>query len=276
MISLSSDFLSDKGDPEAHLELIAEAGFKRVHWVHHWNDDFYYTPSEIAQLRQWLSDFGLGLHGIHGSAGVEKCWFSPLERQRKAGVELVMNRVEMAAKLSAGFVVMHVPMLADDFKEQWRQLLKSVDELKPEVQRLGVRLAIENMCNDDFAGLDILLERYPADYLGLCYDAGHGNVGRRDGLQHVERRARRVVALHVHDNNTFNDQHKLPFASALDWAAFAKTIAKTPAHDKINLEVIDKGSCEHKAPEFLKAAFEAASKIEAMVAEERGKLSEES
>lgn len=266
MISISSDFLTDRGDPSAHLELIAKAGFKAVHWVHHWNDDFVYTPSEVGQLKSWLAGYGLSLHGIHASAGQEKCWFSTTEYQRRSGVELVINRMEMCASLGSDFIVLHAPLLACDTRDEvWPQALKSLDELTAESERLGVRIAIENMCNDDFAGLDDFLERYQAKHLGICYDAGHGNVGRRDGLEQVERRASRIVALHIHDNDTFRDQHKLPFTSALDWDAFAKTIAKTPCRDRLNLEVLGKGLCVHEAPEFLRKAFEAAVKLEAMV-----------
>ena len=269
MISISSDFATDKGDPSEHLRLIAESGFEDVHWVHHWNDDFFYTPSELTQLKSWFSEFGLRLHGVHASAGQEKCWFSNVEYQRKAGVELVLNRMEMSASFGSDFIVLHAPLLACDTKETWPVTFKSLDEIMPEARRLGVRIAIENMCNDDFAGIDTFLERYPADCLGICYDAGHGNVGRPGSLPDVERRADRIMALHIHDNNSFRDQHLLPFEGSHDWTAFAKTIAKTPCHNRINLEINNRKLCRHEIPAYLKTAFEVASKLEAMVKAER-------
>ncbi len=270
MISISSDYIADKGDPSEHLRLIAEAGFEYVHWVHHWNDDFLYSPSETAQIGTWLKDFKLKLHGVHASAGVEKCWFSTKEYERKAGVELVVNRMQMSSALGSDFVVLHAPMFACDEKARWEQALKSSDELMRHAERLGIAIAVENMCNDDFAGIDALLARHPSKLMGICYDAGHGNVGKRDGLAHVEKRASKVIALHVHDNNTFRDQHGMPFTLALDWEAFAATIAKTPCRDRINLELNDRTLCRHDAPAYLKKAYEAASKIEAMAAKAAG------
>ena len=266
MISISSDAFCDHGSPEPHLKLIADAGFKHVHWVHHWNSDFIYTPSEIKHIKSWLSKFGLALHGIHASAGQEKRWSSNVECQREAGVELVLNRIEMAAKLSTDFIVLHAPMFACDTKPLWPAIFKSLDQIMPKAMRHGVAVAIENMCNDDFAGIDMLLKRYPAEYLGICYDAGHGNIGRRDGLAMIAKRAKRVIALHIHDNNSFNDQHCLPFSSSLEWKAFAKAIAKTSCHSRINLEVICKGAQDPAVmKKFLHDAFESATKIESMV-----------
>lgn len=267
MVSISTDFITDKGDPSKHLKLIADAGFKAVHWVHHWNDDFHYGPAEVAQIGAWLKKFKLALHGVHASAGTEKRWFSETEYQRKAGVELVVNRLEMSASLGGSFIVLHAPMMACDEKKSWRQAFKSMGEIMPVAERLGVAIAIENMCNDDFGGIDELLERHPSALLGVCYDVGHGNVGKADGLLQVEKRAAKVIALHVHDNNGFRDQHELPFTLSVDWAAFARTIAKTPCRDRINLEVLAKGLCEHDAPEYLKKAFAAATKLEAMTKE---------
>ena len=99
MLSLTSDYRKGTGNPEPYLRDIAGAGFTHVHWCHQWNTDFLYTPSEIRQIGKWLKQYGLALLDLHGSVGPEKCWFSPLEHERRAGVELVKNRIGMAARL---------------------------------------------------------------------------------------------------------------------------------------------------------------------------------
>jgi len=270
MISISSDFLTSKDDPTEHLRLIAESGFKLVHWVHHWNDDFVYAEPEIAYLERLFKELGLSLCGVHASAGQEKCWFSAIEYQRKAGVELVRNRMEMAARLSSDFIVLHAPMLACDTVQSWEQAMKSLEELETISKTCGVAIAIENMCNDDFAGIDKAFAKYGPAIAGLCYDAGHGNVGRADGLAHLERRAGRLLALHLHDNNGFGDQHRLPFSCTVDWEAFAKAMAKAPGKVSINLEVTQKPPETSDSRKYLRQAFETASRIEKLVSKARG------
>lgn len=90
-IAVNTDFLCSTGSPEPHLRAIAEAGFTHLHWCHQWNTDFLYSRSEWAQYARWFHEFDLKLLDIHGSQGVEKCWHSPVEYERQAGVELVVK-----------------------------------------------------------------------------------------------------------------------------------------------------------------------------------------
>jgi len=55
---------------------------------------------------------------------------------------------------------------------------KSLDEIEPFARERGVRIAIEN---GDFNAIRLLLSEYAADYLGLCYDSGHGKL-KKDGI----------------------------------------------------------------------------------------------
>ncbi len=109
MLSMTTDYRQDRGSPEPYLRRIAEAGFSHLHWCHHWNDDFLYADVEIDWIRQCLDEFGLKLNDLHASAGLEKCWVSPVEYERLAGVELVQNRIEMAAKLNSDVIILHLP-----------------------------------------------------------------------------------------------------------------------------------------------------------------------
>lgn len=109
-IALNTDYYSGTGSPEMPLRYLAEAGFTHVHWCHQWCTDFLYGKAEIDAIGRLLRGLGLTLLDIHGSAGVEKCWFSTVEYQRRAGVELVANRVGMFTALGGtGAVMMHVP-----------------------------------------------------------------------------------------------------------------------------------------------------------------------
>ena len=104
-IAAATDYIGSTGYPERPLRLLAEAGFTHLHWCHQWCTDFLYSQHEINAYKKMLKNFGLTLLDIHGSQGQEKCWYSGLEYQRKAGVELVINRIEMMTELEAETVI---------------------------------------------------------------------------------------------------------------------------------------------------------------------------
>ena len=78
-IALNTDIVTSGGSPEPWLRLISEAGFTHLHWCHQWCTDVLYSRYEIAQYKQWLKQYGLQLLDIHGSAGMEKCWWATEE-----------------------------------------------------------------------------------------------------------------------------------------------------------------------------------------------------
>jgi len=262
MLSMTPDYAADTGDPSPYLRRIAEAGFSHVHWCHHWNTDFLYSRWEIEQIATWLEEFGLRLLDLHGSAGQEKNWASPRTHERLAGVELVANRIDMTARLGADVVVMHVPN--DPASTPVR---KSLDELEPFAKERNVRLAIENTRNCD--ALRALLAEYGPDYLGLCYDSGHGNMSP-DGLDTLDEMKDRLIAVHLHDNDGRTDQHNLPFSGTTDWPRLARLVARSAYTGCVSLESNMRHHCDYDDEEaFLAAAFAAATRLAAMVEAQR-------
>ena len=94
-----TSFSSHLGSFAGPIYELAEAGFTHCSWGHQWCSDFMYCASEIAEARRVMKDANIKLLDIHGSQGGEKCWYSPTEYMRRAGFELVKNRVEMLAEL---------------------------------------------------------------------------------------------------------------------------------------------------------------------------------
>jgi sugar phosphate isomerase/epimerase len=270
MLSITSDYIQSTGDPRPYLERIATAGFSHIHWCHHWNTDFLYSVPEIEQIERWFAEYDLRLLNLHASQGREKYWCSFLEYQRKAGVELVQNRIHMAARLGADVVIIHVP--SDTGVEVREKLLgpvrRSLDELLPFAQSHSIRIAVENMETDDFGMLTTLLDAYDESALGLCYDSGHGNMDGR-GLDNLEKVKERLIALHLHDNDGTVDQHKLPFTGTVDWERLACIIADSPYEQCLNLEVVIQNSGIQDEAEFLRQAHASGEKLAGMVAKYR-------
>ena len=270
-LSITTDYARDTGSPEPYLRLIAEAGFTHVHWCHHWNTDFLYLKSEVAQIGEWLNQYQLKLLDIHASDGSEKNWASLREYERLAGVELVKNRIDMAAALGSGanVIVMHIPSNLDEPIEQnagWLQLRKSLDALEPYARAQGVRIAIENTTVDSLRGIHKLFELYDAAYLGLCFDCGHSNL-MDNGLDQLEMLKDRLIAVHLHDHDGNGDQLNLPFTGTVDWQRLARLLATSSYKKCVSMESNMHRSGISDEREFLAKAFAAGTKLTGMIAQ---------
>jgi len=259
MLSITTDYAQDTGDPEPYLRRIAEAGFSHIHWCHQWNTDFAYSRWEIAQIEKWLAEYSLRLLDLHGSAGKEKDWAAPQEYRRLAGVELVRNRIEMTARLASDVVIMHVP--ADPESAEVR---RSLDELEPVAKAHAVRIAIEN---GSFAAISRLLAEYRPEYVGLCYDCGHGNIGDAAGLDHLEALKDRLISVHLHDNDGSGDQHRLLFTATVDWPRLARVIAHSAYAKCVSMELSMRREGIDDETEFLRRAYESGTAFARMIVE---------
>ena len=255
-LCITTDYARDTGDPSPYLERVAAAGFSHIHWCHQWNTDFIYSNPEIVQIGIWLKTFGLRLLDLHGSTGPEKNWASPKDYERLAGVELVRNRIEMTARLGGAVVVMHIPAGAVG-----TPLKRSLDELEPWARRLGIRLALEN---GDFPAIRSLFEAYGPDYVGLCYDAGHGNLTPA-GLDQLACLKNRLHAVHLHDNDGSGDQHNLPFSGTIDWARLCRILAESAYTNPVSLEVSMRCAGIPDEADFLARAREAGTRLTMMI-----------
>jgi sugar phosphate isomerase/epimerase len=260
MLSITTDYAKDTGDPSPYLKHIGEAGFSHIHWCHHWNTDFLYSRWEIEQIQKWLDEYGLQVLDLHGSVGPEKNWASAEDYQRLAGVDLVRNRIEMTARLGAEVVIMHVP--SDPASVTIR---RSLDELEPVARKHRVRIAIEN---GDFSAIGKLLSEYDPQYLGLCYDSGHGNRGE-PGLDHLESLKDRLISVHLHDNDGTGDQHKPLFTGTVDWQRLARIMAESSYTKCVSMELSMRNAGFEDETAFLRKAFEDGTTFANMIAEHK-------
>jgi sugar phosphate isomerase/epimerase len=260
---MTTIYKESQGSPEPYLQAIAAAGFTHIHWSHHWSTDFLYSMPEVAQIKRWLKDYALQVLDMHASAGREKRWDSSREYRRLAGVELVRNRLELAASLGAGAIVLHAyPDQSYEFQR------RSLAELEPYARLLGVRIALENLFEGNLERLAQLFNEFSPDFLAFCYDTGHGNM-LQGSMDFLERWNDRLAAVHIHDNDGTADQHRLPFTASVDWARFARLVAESAYHLPLNLECTLGNHNSMPAEEFLSSAYQAGSRLEEMRRKDR-------
>ena len=66
--SVNSDYNNDLqswAQIERQVKNIAKAGFTNIQWIHDWDGEYLYSPSEMFQVRDLLRDCGLKAHTIH-------------------------------------------------------------------------------------------------------------------------------------------------------------------------------------------------------------------
>jgi sugar phosphate isomerase/epimerase len=262
MLSITTDYARSTGDPSPDLRRIVKAGFSHVHWCHQWNTDFLYSKHEVDQIATWLKEYGLSLLDLHGSVGPEKNWGAPEDYRRLAGVELVFNRLEMAVRLGGDVIIMHAAYAArpDGAGIDLDPLRRSLDALAPLARKLGMRIAVEN---GDWAVIRRLLNEYPPEFLGLCYDSGHGNVDGV-GLAELELLKSRLVSIHLHDNNGTEDEHRLPFSGTVDWARLVSILGSSAYKKCISMESTMGREGIANEDEFLAKAFMAGTRLSDM------------
>ncbi len=271
MLSITSDYEAGTGCPERHLRAIAAAGFTHVHWCHQWCTDFLYSRWEIGRIQGWFRDFGLELLDLHASHGDEKGWCSAREYERLSGLELVRNRMEMAAGLGSDVVILHLPgaPTGDGEREALRtRVRRSLDALRPFALERGVRIAFENLIEDNFGRLRDLFAEYEPEYIGLCYDSGHGNL-TGNGLDEMERVRDRLLSVHLHDNDGSGDQHLLLFSGSVDWERLAGILAASAYEKCVSMEVARRGHPDLDEEPFLRRAHDTGMRFAEMIARAR-------
>lgn len=276
--AISTDFAGESGrleEIEKVLKKISDAGFTHIHWCHEWDGDYIYSQYEMKQIREWMDQYGLKAKALHASKGSErnvnlqcghyrKDYTSDWEYNRKAGVELIKNRIDLAKCLGAEEIVLHLypphmsirrkPELKESF---YRQVKRSFDELQPYCMEKGIKICIENlfdMPEEYILGQwDWILKEYPPEYMGLCLDTGHGYVTWREKLPEIIRQyGSRIYAVHLHDNNGAADFHLLPGEGEINWKEVMEALSASAYQLPLLLEV----NCyEDDTEGFLKRAY---------------------
>lgn len=128
---------------------------------------------------------------------------------------------------------------------EWEQTKKFLESLAPMAKELGITMCIENLyggigshivegpcCNAKKAAerIDRFNEKYGAEILGFCFDAGHANLVGIDFERFIKDLGNRLKVLHIHDNDGIGDLHQIPFVftrnrentTATDWEGFLR------------------------------------------------------
>lgn len=284
---------------------ISAAGFSHIHWCHEWDGDYTYSRYEMLQIHSWMNELGLKCKGIHATEGSRRQidipnpfqyryihqnrrdYTSENEYNRMAGVELIKNRIELANILGTDSIVLHMQLPYKSFEEEegikekyYGQVYKSFDELEVFSREKNVRICMENLIGTpnsyQIEQFDKLFSRYESEFLGFCFDTGHGMLTGEDPLVLARRYQDRLYMMHVNDNHGLKtencdqsaneirkvDEHRNPFQGKINWEEYAKIVAGSPYELPIVLEVSRR---EADAEAFLRESIDAGKRLTDMI-----------
>ena len=144
---------------------------------------------------------------------------------RKVTMERFSRTLDFAEILKPAVIVFHSGY------ERWKYahktnvwLEQSLETWRPVNERaadIGVKVAIENVFEDEPDNLVLLAREMGSPNFGLCFDTGHFNLfARRSLSEWLQMVKPYILAAHIHDNNTNADEHIVPGDGTFDFRTF--------------------------------------------------------
>ncbi len=117
--------------------------------------------------------------------------------------------------------------------ETWRSINERAADM-------GVRIAIENIFEDEPDNLRLLAKEMGSKNFGLCFDTGHFNLfSKLPLLKWLEKIKPYIVELHLHDNSKYADHHRAIGDGDFDFATLFKKIKGTDCVYTIEAHTIE-------------------------------------
>jgi len=223
------------------------------------------SPGFAKELHRDLASTGTRFVDSHFPFGVVEDLDLPLENLRPAMLLRQKLALEIIADFGVDSIACHVGNTPEQFREYSLEhlhecILRSLDELLPVAERLGITIAIENIwfATNTPEKLLAIAEHFKSDNLGFCYDSGHANLMTKDSgvenshpaeawqrfgpvpydTQILEKMLPHITTCHLHDNNGVHDEHRLPGQGSLDWPRVIGLLRTAPRLKCIQNEVI--------------------------------------
>ena len=168
---------------------------------------------------------------------------SPSKNDRIEAQDEVKRALEAAEQVPFRSCVLHLGLRDDSWDTRAiDDSLTAIEHLKAFATPLGVQLLLENLQND-VATPEHLVEITRIghfDTVGFCLDLGHAHLAEsvpetrdapaRDGVtQALDAFGKRLVELHVHDNNGMRDEHLWPGGGSVGWESTSKKLQRHAA-----------------------------------------------
>lgn len=215
-----------------------------------------------ALFRKQMADEGMSYCDAHAPFGP---WLDPACPVAEARPEMILRHklsMMIAASMGVKTITVHTgnePKHPDyPLEVQFDCLKRSMDELLPFAESLGLTVCLENIwyqLNTPERLLAVKRE-FPTGALGFCYDSGHAHLMAKGWKstesrpmlawggttpawdEHIlEKMLPHVVNCHLHDNHGIQDEHLIPGLGEIDWKSEITLLKKAPRLQVVTCEI---------------------------------------
>lgn len=192
-------------------------------------------PAFLATVQRY-HDAGIDFYACHAPFDAPAELSQLDEDARRNAVAIHVQSLTRAALAGASCLVIHPGRGGcpeDEIARRSEQLTASLEALLPAAERVGVKLALENMLPAHVgtlsADLRAFIDAFDSPYLGICFDTGHAHVADAHGFAEgvsaaLDTLHDRIIAFHLADNHGYSDQHSQPPYGSIDWDIVAPVI----------------------------------------------------
>ncbi|MFA5072927.1 MAG: sugar phosphate isomerase/epimerase family protein [Nitrospirota bacterium] len=136
--------------------------------------------------------------------------------------------------------------------ETWQKVMETAS-------KIGVRVAVENVFDEDPDALEKLITRINSPDFGFCFDIGHFNLFSKCSMEEwFERLGRHLIEVHLHDNDGTADAHWALGRGTINFEQFFHLLKKYSAIPVFTIEAHNKDDIEtslQQAALFLNSQF---------------------
>lgn len=248
-VGISTHFLQTKyGDAEA-LKIAKSIGadavdlstilsihdYRKPDTVYSKSDDEIYTY--YRNLKKLADDLGIEICQTHGRIS----GFKNIASEDDAFIENMRRDCIACNALEAKYCVVHSTTTIHLGPDAEKSLMHKLNfdlfnRSIAEAKKYNVILASETFgdaskynCCDFFGNIDEFIKSYNdicaegdnKDYMAICMDTGHSNKAMRfnnpNPAEVIRMLGSDIKVLHLNDNDTLTDQHKIPLTGCIDW-----------------------------------------------------------
>jgi sugar phosphate isomerase/epimerase len=114
--------------------------------------------------------------------------------------------------------------------DTWTQVMETAS-------KIGVRVAVENVFDEDPEALRLLIDRIALPDFGFCFDTGHFNLFSKVPMeQWFESLGQHLTEVHLHDNDGTGDAHLAVGKGTIDFEKFFRLMDRHGARPVYTIE----------------------------------------
>lgn len=245
-VASQTSIIEKRFGAERAIEMLAKTGFEAFDFTFFGMNE----NTEKAVYGENYREYMLSLKALSDKCGI-KCTQAhahfPSEKvgdneYNEKSFEQMLREMECAALLGADHIVIHPVKEMQDKTEEIEYNIAYFNRLLPYAKKFGIKIALENMFVVDRSYKYILrfvngacgtgdefvryMERLDPEWFIACIDTGHSGIAGQKVHYAIRQLGHKYLhALHVQDNNFFEDTHTAPYFGLIDWDEVCKALA---------------------------------------------------